>query len=353
MSEYWVSKKKYFCKYCDIYIADDAPSRQQHENGLRHKGNLDRFIRGLYKAGEKRRKDQDEEKRELARVEQAAQAAYSQDVAAGRARPGAGPIPSTSTAATPKKPIPKPSNPYANYSTAASLGYTDPDAERIATEADRRRTQGVVGEWEVVATVTPTLAPSDDEDEKPEIQPDEPASAGTKREAETPADLEDTRAFKLRKKQWSGLDGGYDPDSIPIKLKKREDAYETPVAAESTSTSTSGSAAAPEITPTPSSGLPKWTKVQWKKADENPPKAAITTHDLPDVAVPVEQSPVATLPLKSEINSSTLTASGLQVEEEKPVLVKSEELASAPEASSTSAMFRKRKVPTGGRGRRS
>lgn len=69
MSEYWVSKKKYFCKYCDIYIADDAPSRQQHENGLRHKGNVERFIRGLYKGSEKRKKDLDEEKRDMARVE--------------------------------------------------------------------------------------------------------------------------------------------------------------------------------------------------------------------------------------------------------------------------------------------
>jgi WW domain-binding protein 4 len=70
MSEYWVSKKKYFCKYCDIYIADDAPSRQQHENGLRHKGNQERFVRGLYKEGERRKKDAEEEKREIARVEQ-------------------------------------------------------------------------------------------------------------------------------------------------------------------------------------------------------------------------------------------------------------------------------------------
>ena len=70
MSEYWVSKKRYFCKYCDIYITDDAPSRQQHENGLRHQGNKDRFVRGLYKAGEKRKKDLEEEKREMARIEQ-------------------------------------------------------------------------------------------------------------------------------------------------------------------------------------------------------------------------------------------------------------------------------------------
>jgi WW domain-binding protein 4 len=69
MSEYWVSKKKYFCKYCDIYITDDAPSRRQHETGLRHQGNRERFIRGLYKDGERRKKDLEDEKREIARVE--------------------------------------------------------------------------------------------------------------------------------------------------------------------------------------------------------------------------------------------------------------------------------------------
>jgi hypothetical protein len=73
MSEFWVSKKKYFCKYCDIYIADDAPSRQHHENGLRHKGNVERFIRGLYKGSEKRKKELEEEKRDMARVEMASE----------------------------------------------------------------------------------------------------------------------------------------------------------------------------------------------------------------------------------------------------------------------------------------
>jgi hypothetical protein len=70
-SEYWVSHKKYYCKYCEIYIADDAPSRTQHETGLRHQGNKERFIRNLYKNGEKKKRDEEEEKRELARIDQA------------------------------------------------------------------------------------------------------------------------------------------------------------------------------------------------------------------------------------------------------------------------------------------
>ncbi|KAG6902750.1 hypothetical protein C0995_011898 [Termitomyces sp. Mi166 len=344
MSEYWVSKKKYFCKYCDIYIADDAPSRQQHENGLRHKGNLDRFVRGLYKAGEKRKKDESEEERELARVEQAAQAAYAQDVAAGRARPGTGPAASTSAA--PKKLAPKPSNPYTNYSTAASLGYTDPDVQRAAAEAERRRTQGVVGEWEVVNTITPSLvASSDNEDERPDVKfaVEDATTAGLKRGAEAPADGEDVRSFKLRKKGWGpGLGGGYDPDSMPIKLKKKEETQEVP--AEVTSTS----AVAPETTTT-SSGAPKWTKVQWKRAGETAPEVSevSTSTDSLGEAAPIKSdiSVFTSASIKDEVNESAVPLSA--TEEAKTTPVKLEEPASV------SGMFRKRKIPAGGnKGRR-
>ncbi|PBK73860.1 hypothetical protein ARMSODRAFT_652215 [Armillaria solidipes] len=209
MSEYWVSKKKYFCKYCDIYIADDAPSRQQHENGLRHKGNRDRFIRGLYKEGERRKKDQAEEQREMARVEQAAQAAFAVDVGAGFARQSTA---QPSTSAAPPKPKPKPSNLFADYSTAASLGYTDPDAERISLEAQRRRSEGVAGNWEVVEP-TPT---QDTESSSSEV-------AGVKGPADD-LSSEDSRHFQLRKRTLdTGLGRVYDPGAIPIKRKKIEE----------------------------------------------------------------------------------------------------------------------------------
>ncbi|KAI0662336.1 hypothetical protein C8Q70DRAFT_1051797 [Cubamyces menziesii] len=138
---------KYFCKYCNIYIADDAPSRRQHESGLRHKGNVERFVRGLYKSGEKRKQDLEEEKREMARVEKAAQAAYAQDVGAGLVKPGSSSTaagPSTGSAG-PKTAAPKPSDPYANYTTAEFLGIKDPDEERRKAEAARRQQEGVAG----------------------------------------------------------------------------------------------------------------------------------------------------------------------------------------------------------------
>src|ERR1700749_305200 len=101
MSEYWVSKKKYWCRYCECFLADDKPSRTQHEGGLRHQGNKERYVRQIYKTGEKRKRDLEEEKREMAAVNrvcppasvgfllvlnqfQAAQAAYASDIASGR-----------------------------------------------------------------------------------------------------------------------------------------------------------------------------------------------------------------------------------------------------------------------------
>ena len=77
MTEYWVSGKMYRCMYCDIFIKDDAPSRRLHENGERHKGNKSRFVRGLYKKGEKRKKDLEEERLEMARIDQVCVFAYS------------------------------------------------------------------------------------------------------------------------------------------------------------------------------------------------------------------------------------------------------------------------------------
>ncbi|KAJ7647382.1 hypothetical protein FB45DRAFT_975082 [Roridomyces roridus] len=305
MSEYWVSKKKYFCKYCDIYITDDVPSRQQHENGLRHKGNQERFIRSIYKAGEKKKKDDEEERREMKRVEQAAQIAYAQDVGAGHAKlSSSAPVASTSAAPPAAKKPQKPANLFANYSTAKSLGYDDPDAERLAAEAERQRSQGVVGHWQMVAPSTTDAPPPD---------------TGSKRSAEA-LDADESREFKLRKKTvGTGLGQIYDPGAITIKLKKEEPepVPEQPAAAPSLSTETDNK--------------PRWSKLQWKKAGD-----------------PVDQTDDATK-LESEADVQPKT------EEDPPLdkpTVKEEELPVKVEE--PAVLFKKRKAPTAGsRGKRS
>lgn len=68
LNAYRKSNKKYFCNYCKIYIADDKPSRAQHETGLKHKGNVDKYVRDLYKKGETNKKEKAEEDAEMARI---------------------------------------------------------------------------------------------------------------------------------------------------------------------------------------------------------------------------------------------------------------------------------------------
>ncbi|KAF5351857.1 hypothetical protein D9756_007705 [Leucocoprinus leucothites] len=378
MSEYWVSKKKYFCKYCDTYIADDVPSRQHHESGLRHKGNVERFIRGIYKTGEKRKKDQEEEKREMARVEQAAQAAFAQDVSTGHAKASSAPIASSSSA--PRKPAAKPSNPFANYTTAAQLGFTDPDAEM----KEIRKSQGVVGDWQLVeSTPAPLPVGVQEEDIKPAVDGTTgtegvgATASSSKRPAEAyPED--DTRIFKLSKKTTTvGLGEIYDPGLITIKPRKREENSSTPDASSSLTTTT------------PNSEVPKWTAISLKAKDPSTasPSAVSPVLKAEETNGSVAQSttenslPVASRwakvqwgqPIKEEDAAATLSEQlsqapsvagstekerTVKAEEDAPLTAKAElntpSLPSEPEQPKA-GLFKKRKAPAGagrGRGRR-
>ncbi|KAL6305242.1 hypothetical protein BKA93DRAFT_715591, partial [Sparassis latifolia] len=344
MSEYWVSHKKYFCKYCNIYIADDVPSRRQHESGLRHKGSVERFVRGLYKEGEKKKQDLEEEKREMARVEQAAQAAYARDVGAGLVKPGSGSsAPTPSTSSTSRKPDPKPSNPYANYSTAESLGYQDPDAERLKAETERRRTQGVAGEWEVVAIVEPAAEIKEEEPVPPLAEGD----ASRKRGAEQD-DHEDSRTFKLRKKTVDvGLGEVYDPGLIPIKLKKEESVEPLPTLTEGGSSSHAGTS-----TPT---AKPKWSARGWNRpgernagGDDQPGEDGVLAAE--DSGVKFEAEVKEQLAISPDVPpADAKETSAILKTEDAEVKVEVNGGATVP---STGSLFRKRKVPAGGAGSR-
>jgi len=364
MSEYWVSHKKYFCRYCEIYIADDVPSRQQHENGLRHKGNTERFIRGLYKAGEKRKKDLEEEKREMARVEKvsmlsrqflaifshqpakAAQAAFAQDVGAGFAKSITPSLPATSSvsAPPPRKPPTKPSNPYANYSTAESLGYKNPDEERLLAEAERRRTQGVAGDWEMVPSVLP-----------PTMQAPVPSSStdivntgpSLKREADAVVDEEDSRQFKVRNKKLGvGLGEIYDPGIIPIKLKKKK---------EEESAESSGDIA-PSVGESQPTAALKWTKVQWKRAGEEIKQGIDRNNGENSTADEADTTTAASSEGANVKTEELPSPPDLESEQENKgvIRVKGEGISPAPQAlEGGSNLFRKRKTPAGtARGKR-
>ncbi|KAI9337674.1 hypothetical protein DFJ73DRAFT_848699 [Zopfochytrium polystomum] len=79
MTEYWVSNAKYFCKYCKIFIADNKISRSTHENGLKHKDNLERYMRQIRKNEETKDKDAEKTRLLLQKIDRAAASSYIKD----------------------------------------------------------------------------------------------------------------------------------------------------------------------------------------------------------------------------------------------------------------------------------
>lgn len=228
----------------------------------------------------------------------------------------------------------KPSNPFANYSTAQSLGYVDPDAERIAAQLELRRSQGVAGEWQ---NITPPQAPvlaSSSSDPTPPTGAEADNDNSLKREAEAPLE-EDSRSFKLRKKSLNpGLGEIYDPGLIPIKVKKDEaikqdDSSQNDVSKATSIVDAGSSSSTPSL---------KWAKPQWSaplpdiKLEERGKIFGLTEESKEDTP-PAGQEP----DLKAE--------PGIKTEDDQP----------PPDTSNalTGSLFKKRKTPAGAaKGRR-
>lgn len=168
MTEYWVSKQSYFCKYCEIYIRDDKPSRAQHENGLRHKGNLERYIRDIYKKEERIQKERADEAIQISKINEAARLAHEKnDLSIG----GSSALTEKTKGETddeeqddqPQKRAKhiqqdwKGAEDVQNYSDARSLGlideHTNTETEAaVAAQAEKeaRSKEGLIGKWEAV-----------------------------------------------------------------------------------------------------------------------------------------------------------------------------------------------------------
>lgn len=263
----------------------------------------------------------------MARVEQAAQIAFAQDVGAGRAKLTSS-APTPSAAGPSRKPPPKPSNPFTNYSTAKSLGYDDPDAERLAAEAERRRAQGVAGEWEMVAPSSAGTAPSQSA-----------SDAGVKRSAEA-LDEEESREYKLRKKTvTTGLGQIYDPGAITITLKKKEEPVEHVELV-------------PALAPLPvgdPTNKPKWGKLQWKKmgepAEEPDERSEISNNSAPKL----EEVDGAQ---RSDAEQQPLAHTSEALDAISDTTVKPEPFASPLPETLDPVVFKKRKIPAAGAGGR-
>ncbi|GAB0098838.1 WW domain-binding protein 4 [Sergentomyia squamirostris] len=80
VADYWKSNGRKFCDFCKCWIADNKPSIQFHENGRRHKANVEKRISDISKKAAKDEKSKKKMDFELRKMEEAAMAAYAQDI---------------------------------------------------------------------------------------------------------------------------------------------------------------------------------------------------------------------------------------------------------------------------------
>jgi WW domain-binding protein 4 len=229
----------------------------------------------------------------------------------------------------------KPSNPFTNYSTAQSLGYEDPDAERIAAQLELRRSQGVAGEWQII---TPPQAPvPSSSSTEPAPANEEDKNSSLKREAEVPPE-EDTRSFKLRKKSLNpGLGEIYDPGLISIKVKKEEAIKQ----GDSSSSLTTATLMPVLDAGSPSTPSSKWAKPQWSAP-------------LPDIKLE-ERGKIFGLTEEQTDATEDTSSTGKEPKIKGEPGIKTEDDQPHPDTSNTltGSLFKKRKTPAGaGKGRR-
>ncbi len=79
MTEFWKSIPKYYCEYCNIYITDNPSNRRQHEQGNRHKANVQTFMKHQRKDKLEQEKQENRLNKELQRIEKEAQKAFQKD----------------------------------------------------------------------------------------------------------------------------------------------------------------------------------------------------------------------------------------------------------------------------------
>lgn len=150
-----------------------SQSRKQHETGLKHQGNKERFIRDLYKVGSNAKHEKARADAEMARIEavsralapyqrqdtnaQAAEAAYAKDTHLSGSRPMLSRMHPSAGASTSKAREPsKPKDKWANYTSAKDMGFDDEDTQKSAYEIEQEikgRAAPEVGAWQEVVDV--------------------------------------------------------------------------------------------------------------------------------------------------------------------------------------------------------
>ncbi|CAG8482488.1 12851_t:CDS:2 [Funneliformis mosseae] len=225
-SDYWISQQKHWCQYCRIYIADNKPSRTMHEQGKKHKENVEKFLRDIRRRDHENRKEDEKTKRELDRIERAAMKQYKKDIILEA--PGASMATFTSksnTKAPPGKSSLSEHDMIYASSGAESSSYIPPADSFDPTELNKKSGSGdgtevVIGEWRpVTPPAVPQKSQVDNESKSQETIPQE--------DDEDEEDPDDLRNFKVVEKTFPldnqiPEDSIKDEDSSKVTFKKRK-----------------------------------------------------------------------------------------------------------------------------------
>lgn len=68
MAEYWKSTPSYWCKFCSQYVRDTTIERKNHEATAKHQNNIQRNLRDLHKNQEREKREKQQAKDEVARL---------------------------------------------------------------------------------------------------------------------------------------------------------------------------------------------------------------------------------------------------------------------------------------------
>ncbi|KAG5676750.1 hypothetical protein PVAND_006559 [Polypedilum vanderplanki] len=82
-ADYWKSQDRIFCDFCKCWITDNKPSVEFHNNGKRHKANVQKRISEIGKKSEADRKAQNKLDEELRKINDAAMKSYAKDISTG------------------------------------------------------------------------------------------------------------------------------------------------------------------------------------------------------------------------------------------------------------------------------
>ncbi|CAB4445659.1 unnamed protein product [Rhizophagus irregularis] len=216
LSEYWVSQQKHWCQYCRIYIADNKPSRTMHEQGKKHKENVEKFLRNIRRKDHENRKEEEKTRRELERIERAAMKQYKKDIILEV--PGASIASLKSTSNTNAPPVISSFSEHDVIYAGSTTNYTElAELSKSGKSADG--TEAVIGEWR---PVTPPPAPPPAPPVNNALETDQGNNTSTSQEAilqddEEDEDPDDLRNFKVVEKTFP-LD-----DQIPEDILKDND----------------------------------------------------------------------------------------------------------------------------------